>query len=104
MPARVRRESRRSRSVARGQSGRCGVVSVAEMVGSRVDTGHPLRSDRGTIQSDRETWLVDVAATIRLSWQTGATARTDGGTVELVRRRHIDLGRYHGMRCRGMTR
>lgn len=63
------------------------------------------------IQSDRETWLIDVAATTPL--RDGANARTDEDVMHttqaqavhqrsrrLTRRRHIDLGRYRSDLCR----
>jgi hypothetical protein len=57
-----------------------------------------------TIQSDRETWLVDVAATPR-SAGAGATAGIDGGTmltegfVSAWGRLHVDLCRLSTSIC-----
>lgn len=87
------------------------VLTLSETLVAPVAPGIAFEN---TIQSDRETWLVDVAATPHTAG-AGATARIDGGilyhramvslpptaaSVWLRRRRHIDLCRTAGTSCR----
>ncbi|MDQ1181174.1 hypothetical protein QE397_002629 [Rhodococcus sp. SORGH_AS 301] len=69
---------------------------------ARFDVSRRRRYIFLTIQSDRETWLVDVAAT-RLEFEcVGATARTDGGDppMNTVTSRRPHVLRLHLESCR----